>query len=225
VKKRLFSLLATLAFGVAILMTARTTAQQPAAPAVSQPTTKIAVLNLSYVVKNYTKYIAFTNEMKKQMETYDGRVKGKKASLEALAKSVKPEMTAPQREQLEKEVKQIQRELEDISNEGKKFLGQKSDEQLVILYREVQAVAQRYAQARGFEMVLHFNDAMASTPEYYSPGNIARKMQAGALMPLYVHPGMDISPLVVQTLNAGHKNEMDKINGGAPTTGQPAGGR
>lgn len=216
-KKRLFSLLATLALGVGILMSGRGAAQQPAAPAVSQPTTRIAVLNLSYVVKNYQKYIAFTAEMKKSMGVYDQQVKGKQAALEAMVKDAKskPDLTPPQREKLEADVKQIQRELEDINTQGKKYLGQKSDEQLVVLYREVQAVAQRYAQARGFEMVLHFNDAPASTPEYYSPGNIARKMQAGALMPLYVHPGMDISPLVVQTLNAGWEAEQKRINGGA----------
>jgi hypothetical protein len=34
-----------------------------------------------------------------------------------------------------------------------------------------------------------------------SSGNIARKLQAGALMPLYVKPGLDISKEVVDALN------------------------
>jgi Skp family chaperone for outer membrane proteins len=221
VKKRLFSLLATFALGLAILMTGLSSAQTPAPqPAVQQATTRIAVLNLSYVVKNYQKYIAFTAQMKKDMAWYEDKAKGKKATLEGLAKDLqKPDLQAPVREKLEKDIKQTQRELEDIGNDGKRYLGQKSDEQLVQLYREVQEVAQRYATARGFEMVLHFNDALASTPDYYSATNVARKMQAGALMPLYVHPSMDISWQVVQTLNAGYKPPQPATGTGAATTG------
>ncbi|HEY7428872.1 MAG TPA: hypothetical protein VH682_31870, partial [Gemmataceae bacterium] len=46
----------------------------------------------------------------------------------------------------------------------------------------------------------HYNDAV--TPEdFMSPQNIARKLNTGALMPLYAAPGMDISQEVVNMLN------------------------
>jgi len=223
--KRIFSLLlGTFVLGCAIVATTRISAQtapQPAAPP-AQPTTKIAVINLSYVVKNYQKYINFSNEMKATMQSYETRVKAKKLILETLAKDApKPDLTPSAREKLEKDIKSAQRDLEDVGNEGKAVIGKKTDEQLVLLYREIQDMAQRYAMARGFEMVLHFNDALASSPqEYYSAQNVARKMQAGALMPLYVHPGMDISYQVVQTLNASVKPTTPAP---APGTGQPMG--
>ena len=69
---------------------------------------------------------------------------------------------------------------------------------------DIRTVVERVAQSRGFEMVLHFNDAV--TPQdYWSPQNIARKMQAGALMPMYYVGGLDISNDVVTTLNSAYK--------------------
>lgn len=211
-KKRLFSLLlGAFVLGTLMVLSTQTTAQTNGQPTATQPTTRIAILNLSYVVKNYAKYTDFTNDMKKQVEVYETRVKAKKASYDQVVKeATKPDVTPQAREGFEKQIKSIQRELEDITNEGKRFVGQRSDEQMVALYGEIQRTAVRYASARGYEMVLHFNDAQANTPEYLSPANIARKMQAGALMPLYVHPSLDISPLVVQTLNQGYEQEKAK---------------
>ncbi len=220
-KKRLFSLLLVTAVlsGLALL-TSQTVAQAPnnqPAAAASQPTTRVAVINLSYVVKNYDKYVDFSTHMKKQVEVYEERVKGKKAAYDAIIKEAsKPEVTQDQRLKYERDIKGVQREIEDITNEGKRYVGQKSDEQMVILYREIQDTAIRYANARGYEMVLHFNDAPSNTPEYYSPGNIARKMQAGAMMPLYIHPALDISPLVKETLNQGYAQWKAKQGGARP---------
>ena len=69
-----------------------------------------------------------------------------------------------------------------------------------MIYREVQEAAQRVAVAHGYDMVLHYNDPTTSA-EYWSAGNIVRKMQAGACMPIYFAPGIDISADVVNALN------------------------
>src|SRR5262249_46507016 len=70
-----------------------------------------------------------------------------------------------------------------------------------VLYGDVQAAARRYAQAHDLDLVLHYNDAVDAR-DYWSGANLARKMQAGALMPLYAAPGMDISKEVIAALNA-----------------------
>ena len=38
--------------------------------------------------------------------------------------------------------------------------------------------------------------------DYNSEPNISRKMQAGALMPIYMAPGVDVSMDIVKALNA-----------------------
>jgi Skp family chaperone for outer membrane proteins len=201
--RRLFVLLTAVGLLTALVILRRSAADDEKKPL---PVSRMAFLNFNYVVKNYQKYIAFTAQMKKDMAWYEDKAKGKKATLESLAKELqKPDLQAPVREKLEKDIIQAQRELEDIGNDGKRYLGQKSDEQLVQLYREVQEVAQRYAIAHGFDAVLHYNDAPA--PNYYSAASVARKMPAGALKPLHVHPSLDISAQIVQALNAAYKPE------------------
>jgi Skp family chaperone for outer membrane proteins len=196
----------------------------PQAPAAAEPHTRIALLNLSYVVKNYDKFKAFQAEMKNSLQTFQDRDKAKAAQIEAINKELaKGEaVPAPQREAYMKQLKQVEREKEDNSNDARNFLGKKSDEQMVILYREVQDTAQRYAVAHNFELVLHYNDAIDPN-EYWSPANVMRKMQAGACMPLYYTPGMEISQQVVLALNANYKRVAPAAAApAAPAAGQPA---
>jgi Skp family chaperone for outer membrane proteins len=142
--------------------------------------------------------------MKKTLELYQAKDKEKAAQLEAIAKQLGDPKTPPaNKEGLEKDAKKLQREREDNSASAKEELGKRSDAQMVQLYKEVMDAAQRYAVAHNFELVLHYNDALTNE-DYWSPANVMRKMQAGACMPLYAMPGMDISTPVVQTLNAAY---------------------
>ena len=117
---------------------------------------------------------------------------------EALAKEAQ---TKPdQREQYEKQARQLKRELEDLSNETQQVMAKRQDDALVLIYKEVQDATQRVAMSQGFDMVLSYNDATTSQ-EYWSPMNIMRKLQQGACTPLYFTRGMDISADVVTALN------------------------
>src|SRR5262249_13828114 len=156
------------------------------------PTTKVALLNLTYVIKKYNKFTAFNEELKGAVKPFQDKDVQYKTEGEKLAKEANdPKTSSEKREQLEKRARELQRLIEDNKQEAQKTLGKKQEEQLRILYMDVRAVVERTAQAYGFDMVLHFNDAV--TPdEYWSAPNIARKMQAGALMPMYYASSLDI---------------------------------
>jgi Skp family chaperone for outer membrane proteins len=176
----------------------------PSRPAAAEPRTRIALLNLAYVIKNYKKTETFQGEIKAEFKTFEARAQAKKAQMEQLAKhGSDPKTTAEQREQDEKSITQLKREIEDINAEAKSVLGKKSDEQMVILYREIQDAAGRYAMAHNFEAVFHYLDA-TTQQDYYSPNMIVRKLQSPSLMPLYQAPGLDISVEVVMALNAAY---------------------
>lgn len=202
VNKKFFWLagFAALALGAYLgtnLLLAQTAAPKP----VAQPTeqrSRIGLLNLHHVVKNYTKAVALNNEMKEVFTPLQAKTKAKTIQLEALNKEgqLKPEL----RETIEKQMRILKRELEDLSNEAQVMIGKKQDEQVVLIYREVQEASQRVAVAHGYDMILHYNDPTTSA-EYWSAGNIVRKMQAGACMPIYFAPGVDISADVVNALN------------------------
>src|SRR5262249_24979543 len=110
--------------------------------------------------------------------------------------------TADKRDQIEKKLKELQRQIEDNKNDAQKQLIKKQEEQLKTLYADVYNVVQRVAQAHGYEMVLHYNDATDKV-ERWSAQKTARKWNAGALMPMYWAPGIESSDYVAKTLNNG----------------------
>jgi Skp family chaperone for outer membrane proteins len=190
-----------LTLGVAIYVTSHSAAQQGGGVG-GEPRTRIALINLAQVIKSYQKVITFQNEVKGLLQPYQDKAKGIQQQIEAHTKELqKTDLQPANREQLEKNLRAYQRQLEDINAEAKAFWSKKNDEQMVILYKEVMDAAVRYASAHSFELVMHYNDATPEMPEYWHPGNVARKIQAGACIPMYVHPGMEITKPVLEMLN------------------------
>jgi hypothetical protein len=79
----------------------------------------------------------------------------------------------------------------------------RAQEQIVQVYREIEAAVQKYAGANGIHIVLHYVEPANQT---YTPMNIDRKLtgcgNAGACCPLYIGPGVDITTPVVNVLNS-----------------------
>jgi Skp family chaperone for outer membrane proteins len=204
---------------LAVFVGSKATAQTPATPA---PTNKsrVALLNLTYVVKNYTKFKTFQEELKQAVDPYQAKDTSWKKEGETLVKeSQDPKTTQQRREEIEAKLKTLQRQIEDNKVEASKVLNKKQGEQLKILYNDVRVAAYRYASTHGIDMVLHYNDAVTEA-DYNTEANISRKMQAGALMPIYMAKGVDVSYEIVQMLN---QSSPAAGGGGAPAT--PSGGR
>jgi Skp family chaperone for outer membrane proteins len=170
------------------------------------PRTRIGLVNLTYVIKNYDKYKRFQEEIKAKREPFQKRDAKLRAQLEKLrgqAEAVKKAESAilpAKAEDLEEKAKKIQRELEDNFARAKKNLDKRSDEEMKLLFKDVHNAVQRYAKAHDLDLVMHYNDP--TTPEEYaSAQNIARKLNTGALMPLYVTPELDVTKEIVKILN------------------------
>jgi Skp family chaperone for outer membrane proteins len=181
------------------------------APAAPEPKTKVALFNLSYVIKNYEKFKAFQEEMKTAAAPYQTKDSAYKTEGEKLVKDLQqPTTTADQRDKIEKRLGELKHLVEVNKTDANKALAKKYEEQMRILYFDIRSVVEKVAHSRGFEMVLHFNDAV-DQKDYWSAQNIGRKMQAGALMPMYWAGTLEISGDVVTTLNSSYK-------GGRPAT-------
>jgi Skp family chaperone for outer membrane proteins len=211
-----------MALGCAIYASNKIWAQAPnpgAPPVPAQLKTKIGLVNLSQVMKEYNKFKTFQEEMKTAVQPFQGKDTALKTEGDKLAKEAQsPQVTAPRRDEIERRLKDIQRHIEDNKVEAQKLIGKKQEDQLKILYMDIRNVVDRFAQAHGFEMVLHYNDA-TTAEEYWSPQNIARKLQAGALMPMYISNGLDISRSIITTLNASAPAAPPA--GGAPAAQPP----
>jgi len=193
---------------------APSSAPQAAATQSAPARTRIALLNLTYVIKNYEKYKHFQDEIKGIVEPFQTKDKNLRLQLEELHKKV--EANPSLREELERQAKDIQRKLEDNNMEAKIQLGKRSDDEMKILFMDVYEAAQRYAASHDFELVLHYNDAVTKE-DFFGARNIARKLNTGALMPMYWSPSMDISQAVADMLNY-------NVRAGQPSQGGQPGG-
>jgi Skp family chaperone for outer membrane proteins len=202
VKKTWIIAAAMLVLSGAVYLSSRLLAQPNTQP--RAPQTRIAVCNLSSVIKGYKKYQNFQAEIQADVKKYQENDKKIRDNIDRCVKAIQDTATpADKKAEYEKWLQAYKHQLEDNTAEGKAVLGKKSDEQMVILYKEVREVAQRYAASQAIELVLHYNDAdeKADPAVFNSPANVARKMQAGACMPLYITPGMDITETLINMLN------------------------
>jgi len=198
------------ALGVVVYVGSHLWAQQAgtgtAAPAAQAPPlqSRIALINLSAVVKEYKKWTNFQDEMKSTVVKYEKDLQARKAQLDGWQSELAKNPDAARREQLEKSVRATQREMQEISDDAKQVLAKKEGDQLVIIYKEVHEAAARYAAARNIELVMHYNDAVTES-DLNNPANVQRKMTTGACMPIVMDPRMDISKDVAWMLNDYYK--------------------
>ncbi|MHB1425913.1 MAG: OmpH/Skp family outer membrane protein [Gemmataceae bacterium] len=201
---------------------AQSQSSNPPAAAATPAKTRIAILNLAYVIKNYEKYKRFQEEIKGIVEPLQKKDTELRQALENLRKKDEELARQPpsaQREEVARQAKDLQRQLEDNGTEAKLKLGKRSDDEMRTLFMDVCDAAQRYAVHHDFEMVLHYNDAVTKE-DFFSSQNIGRKMNSTGLTPLYWLPSMDISMDVVNMLNY-NMNQAGAASGSAPSANGP----
>jgi Skp family chaperone for outer membrane proteins len=206
-------------------LSGQTPNNQPVASASAASTgTRIAILNLTYVINKYVKYQHFKDEMKTTIEPFQKKHESLQQQLEELRKQAAAMPRQQQSEQgaeLEKKARDIQHQMEDNKTEIQLRLGKRNDEEMKIIYMDVYQAVQSYATSHRYDLVLHYNDAI--TPEdFMGAQNIARKLNTGALMPLFADSkaNLDISMDIVKLLN----ESISAPNGTPPQGTQPVGG-
>lgn len=173
----------------------------PAAAPVAAVQTRIAIVNLSQIIKNYKKFAAVQNELnnkqavyKNQYDQYTKDVTLKQAEI---AKDTTP---MARKEQLAKDIKDIQRKVQDLEEDMKKALGELQASRMVQLFRDIEDAVSVYARTRNIELVMHYNDGVDQ--DKYLPAFLGRRLSNGACMPIYNVPGMDITKAVTDMLNS-----------------------
>jgi Skp family chaperone for outer membrane proteins len=214
VKRTVAIVAGVVTLGLALYVGGRLTAD-PGAPAEAgpAPTMKVRLVNLQYVIKNYKRTEALRNEHAEVFKQYDAQIKQLKDTIEGRQKQLTDPNLADKRDAIEKEIKRLQREMQDKTEEARTALDKKQGDLIVLVYKEVDDAVRTFARTSNIELVLHYNDAVLES-DRNSAANIARKMSAGACMPMYMLPTLDISQEVVNVLNAKYP----------VTTSAPAGG-
>jgi Skp family chaperone for outer membrane proteins len=174
----------------------QTVATAPAAPL----RTRIAVVNLQQVIKQYRKWNDFEQSYNNLYKQYDARFQSEKAKGMELKTQLDKATDETTKERVQQQIKDLERQVQDLGEAAKKQLGKMRDDQAQQIYQEVEQAVQAYARANDIEMVLHFNDAVAPA-DYYHPLNVQRKLQTAACLPMYLAPGMNITDTIATMLN------------------------
>ncbi len=187
-----------LLIGLAVWSGYAHTAAPPTAPRAG---TRVGVFNLQHAIKSYDRFKMFESEMKKSMERMKGRFDERKAEGDLLSQELREDGLTPARKSaIEKRLRVLSREIEDIRAETSEAVKRKQDGQVQGVYSDIEAACRRYAARHGFDLILHYSDAVTPS-DRASSANITRKMQAGALMPIFTGPGIDITREIIAELN------------------------
>jgi Skp family chaperone for outer membrane proteins len=180
-------------------------AQAPAGAAAPPPGTKIAVVNIGYIFNKYERAIAFKKELEVSLEPFKNKAKKLTDEMKAWAEETrKPGFDAKNKATYDNAILKNQRELQDMEREIKTMLGQKQEDNLVLLWKEVNTGIERVAQTYGYQIVLGYGDPIEKDSLNLVP-NIKRKMEAmdvGSSVPLYFHGSVDLSQTIADTLNS-----------------------
>ena len=183
------------------------------APATAGGGTRIAVVNVFDVFTKYQKAKFFKDEMDTTLKPYRDKAKTIKETMIEWEKEAQKPMPKWPKENLENGLRQKKRELEDLDLEARRLIGKKQEDQLVVLWKEVNDAVSKTAAAQGYQLVMAIGEP--SELDQNSFPAISRKMQSyevGASSPLYVSGSINITAQVIDTLNAGYA-----ANGGAKT--------
>jgi Skp family chaperone for outer membrane proteins len=206
-------------FGASLF--AQGTATPPTTPAA--PTgTKVGVVNVGYVFNGWKKATRFKDELERAAEPFNKQAKVLQEEMVRWDTEVrsKPGMSKAEVDSRQEAIKKNKRELEDLAGNMRKLLGKKSEDNLVMLWKEANECIKGVSEAYGFSIVMGYGDPLDKGLMDLFP-NVNRKMNAmdgGAAVPLYVHASSDLSDAVTRTLN--HWDELrNKASGVQPTSG------
>jgi len=176
-------------------------ASAPATPTM-MPGTRVAVLNINSVLKNYSKAQYLNSSIKNEVAGYADRMnKIKEEIAKRQTEMGKPTTTTPQREAMDKEIVAMNRQLQDMDADARKTITAKQGSIAVGIYQEIEKVVEAVAKMNNFDLVLSYPDSTVDSEKYITD-NVVRKLASQAAIPLYYKPHIDITNAVIQTLNA-----------------------
>jgi Skp family chaperone for outer membrane proteins len=195
-------------------------AQPPAAPPPLR--TRIGLVNIARVFKNYRKADQFNKQVADHLKNLDTQqlVPIRTAIGKIQADAAKPETTSAQKEQMEREMRKLQLSYREKEEDIRKTIAQESGAMMVQLYREVESAVASFARSHDYELVFFYTDP-TDPANPYDPLGLQRKLAIGGALPMYAAAGMDLTNAITDMLN----RSVAGSGAGTGTGVQPAGYR
>jgi len=172
-------------------------------PAIAQRSTgpQVAIIDMGYVFKHHERFIALSDDMKRDIEQAEADLKVKKDSLRKLGQQLDGLTKGTDDfRQLEEDLAKQSADLQlKVSMQKKDFVEREARNHFDV-YQEIVDRVKYHAEKSGITLVLRFNgDPIDST----SPDEILRGLNS---LVVYNHPTIDITPVVLDDLNKAAPN-------------------
>lgn len=173
-----------------------TSMSAPAAPG-----TRVCVVNMNKVLKNFNKAQQLNKFISDRVNNYGQQITAKRDQIAKMQADMGKELVPANVENMRKQMVQLEREMQDLDAEARKDITNQQGTIAIGIYKDIEGVINRCAVANGFDIVLSFPDA-TSEAEMYAQPNVVRKLASQAAIPIFYKPHVDLTDAVVQTLNA-----------------------
>lgn len=167
---------------------------------------EVAIIDLTYIFANHTRFKAMTEDMKQEVEAAEDDLKGQKEFLRKMADRLEEYKRGTQEyKQLEEEFVKKQAELTSQVNIQKNNFLEQEARNYYQVYQEVLEHVKDHADRNGINLVLRFNgDPIDQT----DPREVIKELNKSVV---YYNRAIDITPVI-----------LDEVNGGAPPPRQAA---
>lgn len=165
-------------------------------PAVRAEAQSVAILDLSYVFKNHSRFQAMKDNMRQSVEIAESDITNRRNQINELIQSAKDlKSTSAEFKQIDEQVTKLKADLEvQLALQKKRFLGQEADIYYKV-YQEILQEVKYYCEQRNITLVLRFNGDPLNERD-------AETVLKHLNKPVIWHnPHIDITPHILNVLN------------------------
>ena len=189
-------LLSAIVSGCIVSFAGEATAQN-ASPSANASRYGIAVVDVSYIFKNYAKFKSAMEGMKSEMQAVEGQLKGDHSAIAAKEEERKQyNPGSPEFKQRDEEIARLKAEFQLKAGRIRNDFLEREAKVYYETYLEVSNAVQYYAQQHNIGLVLRFNG------DQIDP-NLREKILQAINKPVVYQNNIDITPDVLALLNRG----------------------
>jgi len=157
----------------------------------------IAVIDVKYILENYARVKAATDQFNRDFENTGARFKKEKEGINKLVEKIKSfKPGTPEYKKLEEEITQKESDLKVQASLQQKEFAEREARIYLTAYQEISQQVKVYADHNGISLVLRFNGA--------PPDSTNREAVQAELFKMVIYQnGIDITGPVLQELNRG----------------------
>jgi Skp family chaperone for outer membrane proteins len=172
---------------------------QPAA-ATAKPVTKIGVMNIAKVLKNFNNANYLGDTLIQEAQQHENTLKTMQLDLQKEEMRITALPNGAEKDNAMKKVRADKAAIEEKQFDFRKKLSERQQEMAGTVMKAVDHIVDFLAKQNGLELVLQYPDA-TTDEEAKSPASAIRRLSAPAAMVAWKVPGLDISEEVIRYLN------------------------